>query len=120
MRRVVALICAAAVVGLAATAPPAVASGTNGPNAAAERLCKTSGGTFLDLSPLAYACLFPNATTPQRRQEARRLCVNRDPVVGFVDVSPLAYACVLPGRTQLLNSAQGGALLNLLALLRLR
>ena len=118
MRRVGALICAAVVVGLAATAPSAVASTANGPNAAAERLCRTSGGAFLDLSPLAYACLFPNSTTPQRRQEARRLCLNRDPVVGFVDVSPLAYACVLPGRTQLLNGTQRGVLL--LMLLRLR
>ena len=122
MRRVGALICAVVVVGLGATAPSALAAGGGGggANAGAEALCKFTGGTFLDVSPVAYACLFPNATTPQRRV-ARALCVNRDRVVGFVDVSPLAYACLLPG------SARHGAPLNLssrdlsvLALLRLR
>ncbi|MDQ3768208.1 MAG: hypothetical protein M3370_01840 [Actinomycetota bacterium] len=49
------------------------------------------------MSPLVYACVFPNEATPQRRKQAERICERRGGL--FVDVSPLVYACVLPGGT---------------------
>ena len=67
-------------------------------SASAERICEKKGnGLFVDVSPLVYACVFPNSSTPQRRSQARRLCEKRGGL--FVDVSPLVYACVLPGGT---------------------
>ena len=63
----------------------------------AQRLCERSGGTFVNLSPLVYACVFPNEGTPQRRKQAERVCERQGGI--FVDVSPLVYACVLPGGT---------------------
>ncbi len=103
MRRVTALLCAVAlIVVMAAAAPSAFAAkgGDKGPTSkpgAALKTCVKSGGQFVDVSPLVYACVFPNDSRPQRRNQARRICQKRGGL--FVDVSPLVYACVLPGGT---------------------
>lgn len=104
MRRATALLCAAALVVMCAAATSAFAAkgGTKGPpskvtSAQAERTCEKAGGTFVNVSPLVYACVFPNVGTPQSRNKAERICERSGGL--FVDVSPLVYACVLPGGT---------------------
>jgi len=102
MRRVTALLCAVALVVMAATATSALAAkgGVKGPpsaSAAALRICEKSGGQFVDVSPLVYACVLPNDSRSQRRIQARRVCEKSGGL--FVDVSPVVYACVLPGGT---------------------
>ena len=101
MRRIAAL-CAVALVVMAATATSALAAegGAKGlplKSAAALAICEKSGGTFVDVSPLVYACVFPNNSTPQNRKKAAKICKSLGGT--FVDVSPLVYACVLPGGT---------------------
>jgi hypothetical protein len=68
---------------------------TTGPGAAlGDELCVASGGTYLDLSPVAYNCVFLKLKTDQRRPEARRICNEGGGT--FVNVRPLEYSCVLP------------------------
>ena len=62
----------------------------------AVRNCEKRGGLFVDVSPLVYACVFPD-TRAQGRGQAARTCEKSGGL--FVDVSPLVYACVLPGGT---------------------
>lgn len=76
---------------------PGNGNGKPGKSDQAERTCEKAGGLFVDVSPLVYACVFPNESTPQSRNKAERICEGRGGL--FVDVSPLVYACVLPGGT---------------------
>lgn len=94
MRRIAAL-CAVALVVMAATATSALAAPPSD-SAKAERICEKRGGTFVNVSPLVYACVFPD-TRAQGRGQAARTCEKSGGL--FVDVSPLVYACVLPGGT---------------------
>jgi Ca2+-binding RTX toxin-like protein len=74
------------------TAPP-----TSGPGSSAAlgaTLCQSSGGLYVDLSPVAYNCLFLQQGTNQRRAEAGRICSGGGGL--FVNISPLEYSCVLP------------------------
>jgi hypothetical protein len=64
----------------------------------AGELCTSSGGLFIDLSPVAYNCVFINLTTDQRRTEAERICT-RSNNGEFVNVSPLEYSCVQPKKS---------------------
>jgi hypothetical protein len=73
------------------TTPPLTGPGSS--NGHGGELCQTSGGTFADLSPVAYTCLFLGLNG-QRRPEAKRICEGGGGT--FVDLSPLAYSCVLP------------------------
>ena len=110
MRRVTALICGVALVVMCATAPSAFAAkgGDKGPPSkaknSAERICEKRGGVFVNVSPLVYACVFPDRRH-QGRNQAERVCERQGGL--FVDVSPLVYACVLPGGT-LTNPNPGG------------
>jgi Ca2+-binding RTX toxin-like protein len=70
------------------TTGPGSGSSLSGP------LCTSSGGLYIDLSPVAYNCLFVNLRTDQRRAEAARICSYGGGL--FVNVSPLEYSCVLP------------------------
>jgi hypothetical protein len=68
---------------------------TTGPGASlGDELCISSGGLFVDLSPVAYNCVFLKLKTDQRRPEARRICNQGGG--SFLDVRPLEYSCVLP------------------------
>jgi hypothetical protein len=73
------------------TLPPVTGPGSGTSNGGL--LCQTSGGLFLDLSPVAYTCVFLGFNG-QRRPEADRICTGGGGT--FVDLNPLAYACVLP------------------------
>jgi len=96
MRRITALLCAAALLGVGATAASsAVAAAPPSTPASAEGICEKRGGSFINVSPLVYVCLFTSANTDQDREKARRTCEKRGGF--FVDVSPVIYACVLPG-----------------------
>jgi hypothetical protein len=64
-------------------------SGTSNGN----ELCRASGGLFIDLSPVAYNCVFVTLKG-QRRPEAKRICNGGGGL--FVDLRPLEYSCVLP------------------------
>ncbi len=75
-----------------ATVPPVSGPGSAPANAAA--LCQASGGLFVDLSPVAYNCVFLMWGTDQRRPEAGRICSNSGGL--FVNLNPLVYSCVLP------------------------
>ncbi len=74
-------------------APPTTGPGSG--TSKAGELCTSSGGLFIDLSPVAYNCVFLNLTTNQRRAEASRICTKSNKGK-FVNVSPLEYSCVLP------------------------
>jgi Ca2+-binding RTX toxin-like protein len=68
---------------------------TTGPGASlGDELCISSGGLFIDLSPVAYNCVFLKLKTDQRRPEARRICNQGGG--SFLDLRPLEYSCVLP------------------------
>lgn len=74
------------------TAPPTSGPGSDAANA--RSLCEASGGLFIDLSPVAYNCVFLRLNNNQRRPEARRICSNGGGL--FINVRPLEYSCVLP------------------------
>jgi len=74
-------------------APPTTGPGSG--TARAGELCTSSGGLFINLSPVAYNCVFLNLTTNQRRAEAKRICTKSNKGT-FVNVNPLEYSCVLP------------------------
>jgi hypothetical protein len=82
------------------TVPPGSGPGqTPGPGPGgspplAGELCRASGGLFIDLSPVAYNCVFLRWNTDQRRGEAARICSYTGGL--FVSISPLEYSCVLP------------------------
>jgi hypothetical protein len=76
------------------TLSPPITGPGSGTSRAGE-LCTSSGGLFIDLSPVAYNCVFLNLTTNQRRAEANRICTKSNKGT-FVNVSPLEYSCVLP------------------------
>jgi Ca2+-binding RTX toxin-like protein len=69
------------------TSPPAGSS-------SAALLCQASGGLFIDVSPLAYNCVFLRFDTNQRREEASGICTGGGGT--FINVSPLEYSCILP------------------------
>lgn len=71
------------------TLPPVTGPGSS----MAGPLCQASGGTFVDLSPVSYTCLFLGFNG-QRRPEATTICTGGGGT--FVDLSPLAYSCILP------------------------
>ena len=101
MRRRTALVCAVALAVMGATTTSAFAAkgGTPGPpqkGKSAEMICEKRGGLFVNVSPLVYACVFPDRRH-QGRNQAERVCEKQGGL--FVDVSPLIYACVLPGGT---------------------
>jgi hypothetical protein len=68
-------------------------TGPGSSRASATELCKVTGGTFADLGPLAYNCVFLNAFSNHRVPEARKICTNRSGT--FVN-AVLIYSCVLP------------------------
>jgi hypothetical protein len=74
------------------TTPPI--SGPGSSPALAGQLCQSSGGLFIDLSPVAYNCVFLRQGTNQHRGEASSICAYSGGL--FVNVSPLEYSCVLP------------------------
>jgi len=74
-------------------APPITGPGSG--TSTAGELCTASGGLFVDLSPVAYNCVFLDLSTNQRRAEASRICTKANKG-RFVNVSPLEYSCVLP------------------------
>jgi Ca2+-binding RTX toxin-like protein len=70
---------------------------TTGPGsgpAVGGQLCTSSGGLYIDLSPVAYNCVFLQQKTNQRRAEAARICIGGGGL--FVNISTLEYTCVLP------------------------
>jgi hypothetical protein len=73
------------------TTPPLTGPGSSTGNGG--ELCQTSGGLFIDLSPVTYTCVFL-ALNGQKRPAAKRICEGGGGT--FVDLNPLAYACVLP------------------------
>ncbi len=110
MRRATALLCAVAFVVMCATTPGAFAAkgGEPGPpskSEKAERICEKRGGVFVNVSPLVYACVFPDRGN-QVRNQAQRVCEKQGGL--FVDVSPLVYACVLPGGVVTNPNPRGG------------
>jgi len=74
------------------TSTPPV-SGPGSSRANATELCQAAGGTFVDLGPLAYNCVFVNPFSNHRVTEAGQVCT--DLTGAFVN-AVLIYSCVLP------------------------
>jgi hypothetical protein len=68
-------------------------TGPGSSRTSATQLCQAAGGTFVDLGPLAYNCLFLNVFSDHRVAEAGRVCT--DSTGAFVNAQ-LIYSCVLP------------------------
>jgi len=68
-------------------------TGPGSSRASATELCQAAGGTFVDLGPLAYNCVFLNVFSDHRVAEARPVCINS--TGAFVNAQ-LIYSCVLP------------------------
>ena len=94
MRKVIAALGVAGVM-LAGAASPALA---HKPDrlAKAERMCEREGGTFINVSPLVYACLLPTGATHKQIEQAARECKKQGGAL-FAAVGNVLYVCVLPG-----------------------
>jgi hypothetical protein len=64
--------------------PPAKLTGPGSSTGNGGRLCQSSGGLFVDLSPVSYTCVFV-ALNGQRRAVAKRICEGGGGT--FVDLS---------------------------------
>ena len=74
-------------------APPTGGPGSGTSNGG--QLCTSSGGLFIDLSPVDYSCVFVGTPIKkQRRAEAGRICTGGGGT--FLNVTSLLYTCVLP------------------------
>ena len=71
--------------------PPVTGAGSSRANAT--ELCQAAGGTFVDLGPLAYNCVFVNAFSNHRVAEAGQVCTD---LTGTFANATLIYSCVLP------------------------
>jgi Ca2+-binding RTX toxin-like protein len=72
------------------TMPPVTGPGSSRANAT--ELCRASGGTFVDLGPLAYNCLFLGFSG-HRLAEAGLICTERR---GAFLATLVSYSCLLP------------------------